>query len=157
MQCFVDKKINVDKAKPGLIYKLNKGELQILGPCSDQFDNLNDFSVVCKFICGNHSFLFGGDAQKKAENELIKSGQNLKADVFKLNHHGSHTSNTEKFLKEVGATIYVIEVGKNNPYNHPNKNVLKRLKKSKIFRTDRHGSIIFKTDGSLLEVETEKS
>ena len=48
----------------------------------------------------------------------------------------------------------VISVGKNNRYGHPNKEVLKNLDKSKIFRTDQDGSIIFKIGNNKLQIET---
>lgn len=150
------KHIKIIKAVKGQKFNLNKGNIQILGPVKSDYDNLNDFSVVCKFVCDKCAFLFGGDAQKAAENDLIASKQNLKADVLKLNHHGSKTSNTSKFLKAVGAKICVIEVGKNNSYRHPHKNVLKSLKGVKLFRTDYDGTIVFLTDGKLIYFEKEK-
>ncbi len=41
-------------------------------------------------------------------------------------------------------TNCLVSVGKNNRYGHPNKEVLDNLKKSKIYRTDQDGSIMFK-------------
>ena len=40
-------------------------------------------------------------------------------------------------------TNYTLPVGKNNRYGHPNKEVLKTLKESKIYRTDQDGSVMF--------------
>lgn len=152
----MSKQTKIYKAIQGQKFDLEKGKIQILGPIRNDYDNLNDFSIVFKFIYGNCSFLFGGDAQRAAESDLIASKQNLKAEVLKLNHHGSKTSNTNKFLKTVGAKIYVIEVGKNNSYGHPHRNVLKTLKNAKLFRTDFDGTIIFQTDGKLLYFDKEK-
>ncbi len=45
-------------------------------------------------------------------------------------------------------------MGKNNRYGHPNKEILNSLKDSKIYRTDQHGSIIFKIKNNKLKVET---
>lgn len=156
LNCLKQKKIKVYEAKAGETYNLEKGKLEILGPLSENYGNLNDFSVITRFVVGNSSFLFGGDAQKAAEFDLLNSGQNLKSSVFKLNHHGSRTSNTKKFLKAVGAKIYVATVGKKNPYNHPHKKVLKYLGKRKLYRTDVNGSIVFKIENDFLKIETEK-
>jgi hypothetical protein len=48
---------------------------------------------------------------------------------------------------------YLIPVGKNNRYGHPNKEVLENLNKSKIYRTDIDGSIMFKIKNNKLRVE----
>lgn len=157
--------IKVKEARVGEVYGLGRGKLQILGPLRQDYDNLNDFSVVCRFDVGSSSFLFAGDAQKAAEHDLIKSGQKLKANVFKLNHHGSRTSNTKRFLKAVGARIYIASVGRNNPYHHPHVRVLNRILKSnrrknknknKIYRTDLNGSVVFRVDGESIKVNCER-
>ncbi len=46
-----------------------------------------------------------------------------------------------------------VEVGKNNRYGHPNKEVLDNLEDSKIYRTDEDGSIMFEIDNKL-KIET---
>ena len=47
-----------------------------------------------------------------------------------------------------------IPVGKNNRYGHPNKEVLNNLNNSKIYRTDKQGSIMFKIKNNELKIET---
>ena len=51
-------------------------------------------------------------------------------------------------------TNYLIPVGKNNRYGHPNKEVLNVLDNSKIYRTDQDGSIMFKIKNNKLKIET---
>ena len=51
-------------------------------------------------------------------------------------------------------TNYLISVGKNNRYGHPNKEVLDNLSNSKIYRTDKDGSIMFKIKNDKLKIET---
>ena len=51
-------------------------------------------------------------------------------------------------------TNYSISVGKNNRYGHPNKEVLKTLNNSKIYRADQDGSIMFSIKNNKLEIET---
>ena len=43
---------------------------------------------------------------------------------------------------------------KNNRYGHTNKEVINVLKKSKIYRTDQDGSIIFKIKNNKLKIKT---
>ena len=50
-------------------------------------------------------------------------------------------------------TNYLIPVGKNNRYGHPNKEVLNVLDNSKIYRTDQDGSIMFKIKNNKLDID----
>ena len=51
-------------------------------------------------------------------------------------------------------TNYMVPVGKNNRYGHPNKEVLENLQDSKVYRTDEDGSIMFKIKNNKLKIET---
>ena len=75
-------------------------------------------------------------------------------DVLKVGHHGSKTSSSEDFVKEINPKYSIISVGKNNRYGHPNKEVLDNLEDSKIYRTDKQGSVMFKIKNNKLNVET---
>ena len=75
-------------------------------------------------------------------------------DVLKVGHHGSKTSSCEEFINEIVPDYSIISVGKNNRYGHPNKEVIDNLEKSKIYRTDQDGSVMFKIKNSNLEIET---
>ena len=48
----------------------------------------------------------------------------------------------------------LISVGKDNKFKHPNKEVLNNLKDSKIYRTDRDGSVMFKIVNNKFKIET---
>ena len=47
-----------------------------------------------------------------------------------------------------------ISVGENNRYNHPKKSVLNTLSNSKIYRTDKDGSIEIKIKSAWYSIET---
>lgn len=122
-------------------------KIQILSPNNGQeFDDLNNYSAVVKLTYKNKSFLFTGDAEKKAEKLITR---NISADVLKVGHHGSDTSTGKEFLDKVNPEIAVISVGAHNDYGHPDSRVLKRLEKKNItiLRTDISGTIIIGTDG----------
>lgn len=58
------------------------------------FDS-NNKSGIIKIVYGSTSFLFVGDAEKEAEQFMIKRYSTfLKADVLKVGHHGSNTSSS---------------------------------------------------------------
>ena len=85
------------------------------------------------------------------ENEIaiINDFDDISSDVLKLGHHGSSTSTSDYFLGKVNPSIGVISCGKNNKYGHPHKEVMNLLEKYNIiiFRTDKQGSIVLKSDG----------
>ena len=95
-----------------------------------------------------------GDAGVEVEEDLIEKYNLQDIDVLKVGHHGSKTSSSEKFIDEVNPKYSIISVGKNNRYGHPNKEVLENLEKSKIYRTDMQGSIMFKIKNNKLKIET---
>ena len=140
----------IKAAKKGLII-VEDDELkaQILSPISNDYQDLNNWSVVIKLDYKKISFLFTGDAEEKVENQLINSEIDLKSQVYKVAHHGSDTSNNSKFLEKVDPQVSVISVGVDNSYGHPSPAVIKKLTKidSNIFRTDKQGTIIISSDG----------
>ena len=114
-----------------------------------EIKNSNDTSIVTKLSFGQNSFLFTGDIYKSGERKLIESGVALNSEIFKVAHHGSKTSTSEEFIKEVNPEIAVILVGKDNSYGHPHQEVLDILSKYGIntLRTDLEGDIKIISDG----------
>lgn len=134
--------------------------LEVLWPDQGQVGSFskptNNASVVGRLIYGQTEFLLAGDIEKKVESQLVNRNLDLEADVLKIPHHGSKSSASDGFIKAVSPQISVISVGQNNRYSHPHQEVLERLKKTLILRTDRNGDIEIKTDGMIFEIETEK-
>ena len=119
--------------------------------------DLNDTSIVLKLTYKNTSYLFMGDATSSVEKDILD--KDIKSDVLKVGHHGSQYSSTISFLKKVSPKYAVIEVGKNNSYNHPKEVTLKKLEDlgTKIYRTDEDGTIILTSDGENMSFETVKT
>ena len=121
---------------------------------SKDYGNENDNSSVIYTELNNYKFLFMGDAGVEVEEELIKKYNLEDIDILKVGHHGSSTSSSRLFIHTIEPKYSLISVGINNRYNHPNKEVLTTLNKSKIYRTDQDGSIMFKIENNKLEIET---
>ena len=98
--------------------------------------------------------MFMGDASTTTEQEILKRYNLSDIDVLKVGHHGSKTSSSIEFINEINPKYSIVSVGKNNRYGHPNKEVLNILDKSKIYRTDQDGSIMFKIKNNKLKIET---
>ena len=135
------KELNIDKNK---LYFLQTKE----------YDNENDNSNVIYTELNGYKFMFMGDASTTTEHEILDRYNLSNIDVLKVGHHGSKTSSSKEFINEINQNYSIIGVGKNNRYGHPNKEVLDNLEKSKIYRTDEDGSIIFKIKNNKLKVET---
>ena len=104
------------------------------------------------------SFLFAADIREEAEFALITQRANLRSTVLKVSHHGSMTSTTRQFLAAVAPETAVISVGADNRFGHPSPDVVERLidrvGEDNVYRTDKHGTVEFITDGERLWVKT---
>lgn len=117
----------------------------------------NETSVICRILVGNTSFLLTGDAGVP-ELELLMNwpGLDLSATVLKLPHHGSRYSWSETFINQVNPRYGVVCAGWNNPFGHPNREVLERAqdKGIRVFRTDLDGAVTFLTRGEDIRIYT---
>jgi len=145
-------------ARDGAVIDYGFWRLEFIAPVFNTYDNLNDYSVVVKAVCGENSFLFTGDIESSAEKDILDSGADISADVLKVAHHGSLTSSSARFLKAVGGDFAVIEVGAGNGYGHPNDGTVKRLEENgyEICRTDVFGDIVFVSDSYGINIYTRE-
>lgn len=141
----------------GDVYKLGDATVTILGLNGGK--DTNDTSIVLKVQYGEISFLFTGDAEWEAEQALLSAGVDLSATVLKVGHHGSDTSTSYVFLREIMPTYAVISVGAGNDYGHPTEEALSRLRdeNAQIFRTDLQGDITFVSNGKEIWVTTDRT
>lgn len=112
-----------DKFQIGNIYFLS---------LNHDLEDENDSSIVLFAKSKNKKLLLTGDASKKTEKEIMKEYDIGQVDILKLGHHGSKTSSGEDFIKEVNPKLALISAGKDNKFNHPNKETIDTLKKYKI-------------------------
>ena len=131
--------------------------MKFIQPSVDYSDN-NDDSVVTYLEYKDVNFMFTGDIEADAEKDLIASGADLKADVLKVGHHGSNTSTSYQFLREVSPEYAVISCGADNKYGHPQEETLSKLRDADctVYRTDLQGDITCVSDGTTLTWSTAK-
>ena len=141
----------------GDTFNLGDATVTVLG--LNASDDTNDSSIILRITYGETSFLFTGDAERGAENAVIESGANIESTVLKVGHHGSDSSTSYLFLREVMPKYAVISVGEDNDYGHPTEAVLSRLRDADVtvYRTDIHGTIICTSDGKKVEFEVYKN
>lgn len=112
----------------------------------DSFSNINNSSIAMMLHYKNQRILLTGDLEKEFESELVSSGIDLNADIYKAGHHGSRSSSSEDFLEKISPKTVVIQVGKNNKFAHPHPETLRALYRAgveKIDQTDLLGRIEF--------------
>lgn len=125
------------------VLRLKEFTFYVLNPNDD--NNPNDDSLVLYFRLNQQSVLLTGDISKSIEYKLINTYNLFNVDILKVGHHGSYTSSSEEFLDILNPLYGVIMVGKNNKFDHPHPQVLKRLEERlvKTFLTSEQGSIKF--------------
>jgi competence protein ComEC len=112
----------------------------------------NNDSLVIRIDGIINSFLFTGDIEQEAQEDLWHLGRHLKSNIIKVPHHGSRTSASEIFFSAVSPDIAVISAGRKTRYGHPHDEMLQLLEGVKVLRTDIDGAIGIREmkDGSLI-------
>lgn len=134
--------------------------LNLLHPIDAASTNLldedkNDDSLVIKLSYGEVDVLFTGDIGKDAEARLVASGQDLRAEILKVPHHGSRTSSSAPFLDAVRPRCAIFSLGKGNRYQFPHPEVVARYaaRECRLWRTDASAAITLRTDGTRCWIE----
>ena len=136
----------------GAEFHLGTSKFKVLSAANLKDPNNN--SIVLEYINGNDKVLLMGDAGQEIERIINVED----VDLIKIGHHGSKTSTSLSFIKKANPEYAVITVGKNNRYNHPNKETMETLKSQdiEVHRSDECGNILFKSTGNGLIVNCDE-
>lgn len=148
IQALDNKRLKYTTPEVGTQYSLGTAKITILAP-NDTYDDPNNASIALMLQNGTNRFLFTGDAEETAEQDMLAAGFDLSADVYKAGHHGSRTSTSQEFFEEVSPSCAVISCGEDNSYGHPHAETLNTFRTNgvKVYRTDEDGTIIATSDG----------
>ncbi|WP_078394021.1 MBL fold metallo-hydrolase [Shouchella patagoniensis] len=148
--------IDYHEPRSGERYEMGTVSIEVIHP-TEVTGNLNNGSISIRLEYGDVSFLFTGDAEISAEEEMIAREHELASTILSVPHHGSDTSSSIAFLEAVVPEIAVYSAGKDNSYGHPHEEVLTNLEASGaiIYGTDRDGTVLVETDGVNYEVLTK--
>ena len=121
--------------------------LEVLWPEETAEGEDNELSMVLRLTCGDFSALFTGDLEGSGLKGLLRSGEDLSADLLKIPHHGSKNSYDEDFYRAVDADAVIISVGKNS-YGHPAESVVEYWPRhyADLYRTDEDGAVTVTVD-----------
>lgn len=151
IQALDDKALAWSTPEVGSEWRLGEACFTILGP-NGVYSDPNNASVVLLVENGRNGFLFTGDAEEKAEQDILENGLSVRADVYKAGHHGSRTASCEAFVEAVSPKTAVISCAEGNSYGHPHAQTLNtfRIAGIEVYRTDEQGSMIATSDGSVI-------
>src|SRR3989344_3258065 len=115
---------------------------------SDLPGDLNESSIVMRVTCGSICAYLTGDIPK----EILETVVDKPCQILKVAHHGSKTGTNPVILDAARPQLAIIQLGKNNRFSHPHKEVVDLLnsKGIKILRNDELGTIEVDTDGKNL-------
>ena len=124
----------------------------------------NNSSLVTKFTLGKRSFLTCGDIEYSTERDLLASGTDLSADIYKLSHHGMWTSNLDAFVKAVNPCycFYSYKDASDSEYrrfasSYYTASTLKKLaKKYNILGNRYNGTITYKVQYNTITVSAKR-
>ena len=119
----------------------------------------NNQSCVLRIESPGGRVLLTGDIERTAERELLRRAPALlSAEALLVPHHGSATSSTAEFVKQVAPRHAVFTVGYRNRFGHPREEVLARYREagSELLRTDSGGAIQLRFSPGNLRVEAER-
>ena len=157
---YVDQQgLEVTIPSPGDSFLLGQTRLTILGP-TEVYAETNDTSIIVMAEFLETRFLFTGDMETSAENDMLDywgDDFDWNVDVLKVGHHGSETSSGYRFVYETDPEYAIISVGAGNSYGHPHESVTSRYADAGIpmLRTDELGHILVTSDGYSISVTWE--
>ena len=150
--------VSITVPSTGDSFDLGSATCSILAVNTDRND-ANKTSIVLRITYGDTSFMFTGDAEREVEQAILNRGGTLKSTVLKVGHHGSESSTSYVWLREIMPQYAVISVGKGNSYGHPTEAILSRLRDAdvKTYRTDMQGDIVCVSDGKNVTFTVDKN
>lgn len=79
----------------------------------------NDMSVSLLINFRGFKAFFGGDIERHTEEKIAARDLVVDIDLYKANHHGSHTSSSTDFMADLRPSVIVISNGSHGGHKHP--------------------------------------
>jgi len=155
-QTVAETRTHLETIQAGDVIHFGGVQVSVLWPLAGGDTSGNNDSVVLRVQFGERSILFTGDIEKAAENAMVGSQSQLRADVVKVPHHGSKTSSTDGLVLATRPQFAIISVGRDSMFGHPHKEVVDRWQASgtSVLTTGHCGTITITTNGHDLTFAT---
>jgi competence protein ComEC len=157
--------VRVVEMTPGQRLRWPRLGLHVIGPRyvprqagEEDGTEINNSSLVIMASTPAGRILFTGDVELAAQADLLGSGEDLRADVLKVPHHGSRYT-LPGFIAAVAPRVAVVSVGADNRYGHPNPGTMDLMQDAGVLvaRTDTAGDAAILSDDAGLMVVREKA
>lgn len=159
--------------RPGETLELAGATVTVLGPgavsgvpgpprAAPSSEDENNASLAVRISVtgegGTTTWVSAGDLEEDGADRLIRSqgdGGVLDADVLKVSHHGARNGGT-RLIDAVDPALAVISVSAENSYGHPHPSITGAIQDrgGAVARTDQHGSLWIRKDGTRVSVST---
>lgn len=151
-------KIPMEIAKPNKQIFLDSSLKTEILNAHERMKNNNQSSIALKISYDHINFLFLSDIEVPQE-KILAEKYDVEADFVKIAHHGSKTSSSLQFLKQVNPKIALLSYGKQNKYGHPVNEVIENLSTigAYIYSTAVFGDVVIHTNGKSFLMFTERS
>jgi competence protein ComEC len=119
----------------------------------------NNRSCVLRIQAKGGRVLLTGDIERAAERELLRhTPKLLTAEALLVPHHGSASSSSPEFVKQVAPRYAIFTAGYRNRFGHPREDVLARYREagSELLRTDSGGAIKMRFEPEGIQVEAQR-
>jgi len=119
----------------------------------------NNRSCVLRIEAKGGRVLLTGDIERVAERELLRHAPKLlTSEALLVPHHGSASSSSPEFVKQVAPRYAIFAAGYRNPFGHPREDVLARYREagSELLRTDSGGAIQMRLEPESIQVEAHR-
>ena len=121
----------------------------------------NNNSAAIMFEGGGAKLLLSGDLMQQGEKRLVNSGQNIKADIFQLNHHGYDGSNNKFFLDKVDPAFAWFSNYHSTPSKYSDQSISNSVSRigrmANTFSTRYNGSIRFVCSGGTITASAPRN
>lgn len=130
-----------------LILKEDGLSLKIL-KANTENPTINNSSLGLKLRNQDVNILLLSDLEITAEKYLQQHTE-LNGDIVKIAHHGSRTSSSFDFLRQIDPKVAIITYGRNNKFGHPHRRVVENINflDTSIYSTASFGNIVVTSNG----------
>lgn len=125
-------------------------EFQLLRP-GGRWRESNNQACLLQVSTGGERFLLLGDIERPVEKQLNQQfGAKLRSDFMLVPHHGSQTSSSWSFIREVNPKVVLVSAGFANRFHFPKLQILHRYQSLGIetYNTADLGMVSFRLSSS---------
>ncbi len=127
---WLSQRLPLQRCQAGQAWEWDGVQFDFIHPLAADYDKTmspNNRSCVLRIRAQAHTVLLTADIEAMQEQALVqRMGDELKADVLLVPHHGSKTSSTEGFIDAVQPRWALLQHGYRNRYGHPAPVVVQR-------------------------------